>query len=93
MRKRPHLVYLPPLAGLLLHKARVDSGHNLIELLTGNIIERAIDFGDTRAHKLKVLDRKKWRSLPGLKRGETISRRTLGQSPASRSSSLPFQSV
>ena len=92
-RKPPHLVYLPPLTGLLLHKARVDSGHDLIELLTGNIIEKAVDLSDIRAHKLNVLDRSDWRLLVELRRGKTVSRHTLGQSPASGSSSLPFRST
>jgi len=53
-----HLVYLSPLAGLLFHKTRVDSGHDLIELLTGNIIGEVLDMGDTQTHKLKVLHRR-----------------------------------
>ena len=39
-----HLVYLSPLTGLLLHEARVNSWHDLVEVLAGNIIERVVDW-------------------------------------------------
>lgn len=90
MCQRAYLIYLSPLASLFFHEARVNGGHDLVEMLTGNIIETVAIMGDTQTHKLKVLRRSDLGILVGLKRAETGSRRTLGQFLASRSSSLPF---
>ena len=68
-----HFVYLSPLAGLLFHKTRVDGGHDLVELLTGNIIKKVLDTGDIPTYKLKVLHRRDWKLMAGLNRVETVS--------------------
>ena len=88
-----HLVYLSPLTSLFLHIARVNGGHDFVELLAGNIIEKARGVDDGQTHKLKVLQRRGLTSLAGSKREETVFRHTLGQFLASMSSSLPFRSV